>query len=668
MPLLRDVKDQLGSSYLLEHADNPVRWRTWGEDALAEARRLDRPIFLSVGYAACHWCHVMAHESFEDEELASLLNEGFIPVKVDREERPDVDALYMAATQLISGHGGWPMSVFTLPDGRPFMAGTYYPPVDRGGQVGFGRLLRALRDGWTNQRAAVEAQADELTNALAREVRFVDQLAPETARLDLAEIRRRLRDELVDKVDADGGFGGAPKFPRPSFVEALLDFDDLDSRRAVSLTLEAMARRGLYDHFGGGFARYSVDGSWHVPHFEKMLSDQALLARCYLRAALVRDRSEWRAVALDTLAFVERDLRVSEGYAASLDADAGGVEGSHVTWTPAEVATALRSSGRDADLNPVLARWRLDDTSFEGRSIPQLGDGEPFETPPRLAAAFDALIAQRARRVPPLRDEKVILEWNAMLATAFLRSDDPPFVARGFELTDGLFVTHFAEATWWRTQHRRAVATAADVAWLMEATLDAFELSGEERWLERADALARYLLEHYWDGPPPDARHPHQGAGIFTQSDTVHDLALRPKEIFDGATPSAHAVSTRSLARLALCRGDDDLLAVAQRLVDLAGSLLLKHPSAVVDLLDGAGFALEGVEVVVPGAPGALAARVRSRAMPRTVLVTGAGASPLLVGRREGLAYVCRGGVCDLPAHDVAQLDAQLDGVAASWR
>jgi hypothetical protein len=273
------------SAYLRQHAENPVDWWTWDQAALDEAARLDRPIFLSIGYAACHWCHVMAHESFEDPAVAAILNEHFVAIKVDREERPDVDALYMAATQLVSGHGGWPMSVFLVPDGRPFMAGTYYPPVERHGQASFTTLLNAMSEAWTNRRDVVEHQAKELSSAIEREVSFIDHLAPYVETLDLVTVRARLRDELVDRFDADGGFGDAPKFPRPSYVEALLAFDDPRARFAVGQTLDAMSRRGLYDHLRGGFARYSVDAQWHVPHFEKMLSDQALLARTYLRAA-----------------------------------------------------------------------------------------------------------------------------------------------------------------------------------------------------------------------------------------------------------------------------------------------------------------------------------------------------------------------------------------------
>jgi uncharacterized protein YyaL (SSP411 family) len=668
MPLLRDVKDQLGSSYLLDHADNPVQWRTWGDDALEEAARSDRPIFLSIGYAACHWCHVMAHESFENQEIANLLNEYFVPIKVDREERPDVDALYMAATQVMTGHGGWPMSVFLLPDGRPFMAGTYYPPHDRGGHVGFDHLLLALHEAWTGQRERIETQAGELTQALSREVSFVDHLAPLDHSIDLVAVRQTLCRELVDQLDADGGFGAAPKFPRPSFIEALLEFDDDEAQHAVAITLDAMSRRGLYDHFGGGFARYSVDGEWHVPHFEKMLSDQALLARCYLDAARLTGRQEWRDVALDTLGFVVRDLRVSDGYAASLDADAGGVEGSHITWTPAEIKSVLAETKEESVFDDVVRRWRIESPgSFEGRSIPRLAAGEAFLTPDALAGAHHALLASRALRTQPGRDEKVILEWNAMLASAFLHSADEYFEGLGFELLHSLVVSHFSDDVWWRTGHRRAHATAGDVAWLIDAAVDAFELNGDDQWLDLASTTARYLIKHFWDGPVPNSTTPNVGRGFFSQSDLSADLTTRPKEIFDGATPSSHAVATRALARLALCRGDHDLLSLAQRLVDLAGSLLVSHPVAVPDLVDAAGFALEGVEIVIPGVQGDLAHHVRSMPMPRTVLITGAGTSPLLAGRETGLAYVCRAGVCRLPVATVTALDAELRESRRPW-
>jgi hypothetical protein len=667
MPLLRDVRDHLGSSYLLDHADNPVAWHTWSDDTLDEATRVDRPIFLSIGYAACHWCHVMAHESFEDPDVAALLNEYFIPIKVDREERPDIDALYMAATQLVSGHGGWPMSVFLFPDGRPFMAGTYYPPVERYGQPSFTALLTAMHDAWASRRDEVERQADELARAMSREVSFIDHLTPFSDTLDLAASRRRLRDELVERVDVDGGFGDAPKFPRPSYIEALLAFSDVGACSAVERTLEAMSRRGLYDHLRGGFARYSVDGEWHVPHFEKMLSDQALLARAYLRAArAMPGHVEWRDVALHTIDFVLSDLAVENGYASALDADAGGVEGSHVTWTPQEVATALQADELEVDLAAALRRWRITGPGeFEGRSIPRLADHEPFTTPNGLLGARDALRRARELRVQPSRDEKVILEWNAMFASALLQSGVADYVDRGTDLLTFLHRTHFADGVWWRTQSLTAYAGASDVAWMIDASIDAYEVTGEDTWLRDAAHCASYLLAHYWDGTVPTSRLAHEGGGLFSISDLVTDLSTRPKEIFDGATPSSHAVACRALARLALCRGDDETLVVAQRLVELAGSLLVNHPGAVPDLVEAAGFALDGVEVVVPGPENDLSRLVRSRHLPRAVLVTGSGTSALLARRHAGLAYVCRAGVCQLPVASVEELDAALRNLEA---
>jgi hypothetical protein len=650
------------SAYLRQHAQNPVDWWPWGHEALEKARELDRPIFLSVGYAACHWCHVMAHESFEDPNIAQLLNDSFIAVKVDREERPDVDTLYMAATQLLNGHGGWPMSVFLLPDGRPFMAGTYYPPQDRPGQSGFPRLLLALADAWANQREAVYTQANELQQAVEREISFVDHLASYEKVIDLPAVRLSLRDELVSRVDGEGGFGLAPKFPRASYVQALLEFDDDESIEAVTRTLDAMARRGLYDHLRGGFARYSVDNVWHVPHFEKMLSDQALLARVYLRASRARaNHPDWRDVALDTLRFVLSDLRVTSGFASSLDADAGGVEGSHVTWSVEEVEQALREADRSLEVPEVLTRWSISSPGlFEGRSIPRLGNGEPFRTPNELRPAQEALRRARSSRVQPGRDEKVILEWNAMFASACLLSGDDELIDQALELLTSLFATHFSNHTWWRTERREAHASASDVAWLCDAHLDAFEATGDDQWLSAAREQARYLLVHYWDGDLPTARSPHVGRGLFSQSDLVTDLPARPKEIFDVATPSNHAVACRALARLALCWNDADLLCTAQRLVELGATLLATHPSAVPDLVEAAGYAIEGTEIVIPGEPNELSKHVRWLPMVRSVLITGHGSSPLLHDRAVGLAYVCRSGTCQLPVSSVDALDGQL--------
>jgi len=603
----------------------------------------------------------MASESFENESTGALLNEHFVSIKVDREERPDVDALYMAATQLMTGHGGWPMSVFLLPDGRPFVAGTYYPPEDRGGQVGFPRLLNAVAEAWRTQPDVVLDQAERLAGALSREVRFIDHLAPFSEQLNLPASRQKLCDELSAQCDEDGGFSTAPKFPRPSYIDALSQSRDEAHRSAAQRTLDAMSRRGLYDHIGGGFARYSVDAEWHVPHFEKMLSDQALLALCYLRASARLGTPEWRDVALETLGFTVRDLRVPQGFASSLDADANHEEGSHIVWTKAQVTAALEEAGCGNLLDEVLERWRITEPGeFEGASIPRLADDVPFTTPDHLRAGLEALRVARAKRVQPGRDQKVILEWNAMLACALLESRDEAFENEGLRLLESLHQTHHDHGTWCRTEALQAHATAADLAWLMDACCTAFEHTGEDQWLDRAIALGGELTTHFWDGPLPTSTTPDVGAGFFAQSDRVDDLRLRGKEIFDGATPSSHAVACRAFARVGLLTASVDHLVVAQRLVTLGASLVATHPGAVPDLLDAAGFALEGTEVVVPGPLSELTHFVRAQALPRAVVVTGTGRSPLLQGRSEGLAYVCKAGVCQLPVSNVEALQQEL--------
>ncbi len=652
------------SAYLRQHATNPVDWWPWGVEALNRARDLDRPLFLSIGYAACHWCHVMAHESFEDAAIAQYLNEHFVAIKVDREERPDIDAIYMAATQLVTGQGGWPMTVFLVPDGRPFLAGTYYPPSDRPGVAGLPRILRAVHDAWTTERAMVVNQAAQLDAAVRREVTFVDHLGPSDEPVDLAPVRRRLRDELVARVDDAGGFGRAPKFPRPSYVDALLDERDEPARRAADLTLRAMAHGGLYDHVNGGFARYSVDDHWRVPHFEKMLSDQALLALSYLRASRETGNSEWREVALQTLDFVRHELATPAGFASSLDADAAGVEGSHITWTPDEVASVLADAHLDDHLEPALRRWQITASgNLDGRSVPALAPDEPFTTPTDLVGVHRALRAARSRRPQPSRDDKVVLEWNAMLVRALFATLDVALVEEGRALLESLRTTHVVDEQWYRIGTGAARATASDLAWLIDAELDAYELSGDDAWLDRASTDAAYLLTHHWDGPVPTRDEPVSGRGIFESSDLVTDVLVRTKSLFDGATPSGHATAVRALARLGLITGRSDLLSAAQLLVELARDVLLQHPSSVPDLVAAAAYALDGVEVVIPGPPGPLSDHVRLTSMRSAVLVTGSGSSPLLVGREAGWAYVCRRNVCQTPVRTVDELDDQLHSI-----
>jgi uncharacterized protein YyaL (SSP411 family) len=650
------------SAYLRQHAENPVDWWEWSPEAFEEARRRDVPIFLSVGYAACHWCHVMAHESFENEEIAAYVNQHFVAIKVDREERPDVDSIYMSATQAVSGHGGWPMSVFLQPDGRAFMAGTYYPPVDRQGHPGFLRLLQAMHDGWENQRPLINRQTEEIARAVEQELSVLDRLQPATSS-SLQEGLDVLESNLIAACDQFGGFSRAPKFPRPSYIAALLDRLHHEPVKAVvTLTLDAMSRRGLYDHLRGGFARYSVDAQWHVPHFEKMLSDQALLALVYLRAdRAMGGGTPWRAVALDTLEFVRNDLRLPRGFASSLDADSNGEEGAHTTWTPEEVAAALDAAGLHDLIEATLYRYELHgDATFEGRYIPQLAPGVPFATPTEFVPVRAALSAVRAQRPQPGRDEKVILEWNAMTAVALFETFEPTLVTDALQLLDDLTASHHVEGVWYRTDGRTSHATAADLAWFATALTSAFEATAEDGFLDRSKAVAEYLLEHHWEGDIPSPVSPHAGSGILSSSKSQSDLPWRARDVFDGATPSGYATATMAFARLAKLTGEERFLVIAERLIGLARPLITEHPTAVPDLLEAALFHEQGLEVVIPGPPGQLLEEARRMFIPHGILVHGGGNSPLLQSRTVGLAYVCRDNSCQTPVDSPVELRRQL--------
>jgi uncharacterized protein YyaL (SSP411 family) len=368
---------------------------------------------------------------------------------------------------------------------------------------------------------------------------------------------------------------------------------------------------------------------------------------------------------MGTINFVLRDLSVPDGLASSLDADSGGHEGAHVTWTPGEVAAALEDAGLGDSVDGVLHRWSIDDRGeFEGRSIPHLAEGEPFRTPPSLQPAVDVLLAVRARRPQPGRDEKVVLEWNAMFLCALFETNDASLTNEATGRLAHLHRTHFERRVWWRTEAQRAHATAADLGWLINAHVSAFEATGEDHWLTAVPGLFNYLLAHYWDGESPRASHQGLGQGLFTTSDLADALVTRPKEIFDAATPSAHGVVAVAAARFAMVAADDDASAVATRLIDLAGVLIDEHPASVPELVRAFGFVSEGREIVIPGAPGPLADLVRRRFVPASVLVTGTGSSPLLHEREVGRAYVCRQRVCSLPVRDLGELAAQL-GVLA---
>ena len=665
------------SLYLRQHADNPVDWWPWGDDAFDEARRRDVPVLLSIGYAACHWCHVMAHESFEDPAIAALVNARTVPIKVDREERPDVDALYMSATQAMTGHGGWPMTVFLTHEALPFLAGTYFPPVPRHGQPGFPDVLDAVADAWATRREDVLAQADHLADAVRAEATLVDDLAATGPAPGSRARLERLVDVLVARFDPrDGGFSPAPKFPHPTWVEAALASwvatGREDARTAATVTLDAMARGGLFDHVAGGFARYSVDATWSVPHFEKMLSDQALLARAYLRASSWLEEPSYGWVARRTLDFVLDTMRVDGGFASGIDADAGGTEGAHVVLTTATATAALDAAGLAAIAPATVARYSLADVGpVDGACVPRLARGEDLEGTADDADARTALLAARAHLATPAIDDKVLLEWNAMLAAvlaeAAWRLGEPRYGDEALALVTTLRATHRADGRWRRRAGEAApLATSADLAWLVEALVCCFELDGDVAHLSAAGAVAEDLVAGHWDGPRPTAEHPGLGGGLFQSHADATGLLVRAKDVLDGATPSGSSAAAHAFARLAMATSDDGWRALADRLVELGGPLLDAQPNATATLVVAACHLDDGVEVAVPGEAGEMLAAARAAAPPFSVLAFGDGPLGLLAHRARGQCYVCWRSTCDAPLAEPGSVAPALT-TAARW-
>ena len=661
---------QASSPYLRQHAENPVDWYPWGEAAFARALEEDKPLFVSVGYAACHWCHVMAHESFEDPRVAEALANDFVSVKVDREERPDVDAVYMGAVQAMTGAGGWPMSVFCTPDGRPFFAGTYFPPTDRHGMPSFRRVLDAVATAWHERREEVEAQASALSAALVNEATAVDRLvAGETATTTVPDATRLL-DEVVDELatrfdDRFGGFGPAPKFPRPTFVELCLRHHlrsgKESSLRMATRTLDAMAAGGIYDHLEGGFARYSTDAQWLVPHFEKMLTDQALLVRIYVRAWQVTTEPRYLQVATETIDFVLETMAApAGGLCASLDADAGGVEGGHATWTPAEVREALFQTDL-GEVTSAACDWYgiTDEGNWqEGRSVPRRPIGAPLERPPEIDAARRAMLNARRQRPRPARDDKVLTEWNAMFVAALAEAaavcGNPEWAAHAVTLGNSLFARHRRQdGRWLRAAGGAIPAFAADHAWVVECCTRLAELTGRARWTARAEEVAGQLLDLFADDG---------SGGLFTSGHDAERLVVRAKDVVDAAVPSANAIAAQAFVRLAMLTGRTRWRDAGAKLVARAAPLLRDQPLAVADTVIASLVADGGAEIVVSGDRPDLLAEVRARWLPDAVVAWGEPtASPLWLERaEEGAAYVCRHFACAAPASDPATLRAQL--------
>jgi uncharacterized protein YyaL (SSP411 family) len=635
------------SPYLLQHRDNPVDWFPWGGEALDRARVLDRPILLSVGYSACHWCHVMERESFEDAATAAYMNEHFVCVKVDREERPDVDALYMEAVQAISGQGGWPMTVFCDPEGVPFYGGTYFPPDEGRGLPSFRMVMEAVVEAFEGRRGELRERAAETRARLGA----IGAIEPAGESPGAALLEGALETLRAAADGERGGFGGAPKFPPAGALELLLARGEPGH---VERTLDAMIAGGIYDQLGGGFCRYSVDAAWLVPHFEKMLYDNALLARAYLHGWRALGHERYRRACEETLDWALREMRGPEGgFYSALDADSEGEEGRFYVWTPTQVRAALGEAA-----GPVLDYYGVSETgNFEGRSILHRPGGAAAPEPDGLRAARGALFEARSERVRPGLDDKRLAAWNALMlaalaeAGAVLGREDYLEAARrcaGFvlgEMRDG-------EGRLLRTYKEgeaRLNAYLEDHAFLLEALLTLYEATFEPRWFEEAEALAKTTIARFGD--------PDRG-GFFSTSDDHEELIARRKEVGDHPIPSGNSSMALGLLRLAALTGDRAYEQQAEGVLRLFAKAAPRQPDAFAHLLRALDFQLAPTkEVALVGEDlAALAAIVRAKYRPHQVLAGGREGSttpPLLRDRpaqdNRPTAYVCESFTCKAP-------------------
>ena len=652
------------SAYLRQHAENPVDWYPWGDEAFAAATARDLPVFISIGYAACHWCHVMAHESFEDPATAELLNKKFISIKVDREEHPDVDAIYMEAVQSMTGSGGWPMTIFCDHERRPFFGGTYFPKTANHGMPAFTSLLEAVSSAWIDKRDELAHQSAELIEAIEQ------RLAPPTGTGTLPSAIALVSaavDRFTEIYDPNfGGVGSAPKFPQAPMLELLLRADQMgiaSAREMVENTLAAMASGGIYDQLGGGFARYSVDRSWTIPHFEKMLYDQAALARLYLHAYLAFGDPRWRQICTETLDYVLGELAISNsGLASAEDADSEGEEGRFYVWTAESATHALDVAGFSGDVDAVLAWYGLDlEPNFEhGTSALIRSQRGDLIRPPEIEAARAILWNSRGGRVRPGLVDNVLTEWNAMatsvLAEAGSALGEERFLNAAISLGEFLLDNLRREDGRWLRAFQDGKAAhlgvATDYAWLTDAFTRLGEATGVAKWLDAAKRCADDLIRIF---SAPDG-------GFFLSGDDAEGLPVRPRDSFDGVVPGAVSAATAALVRLGALLGDEVLIARAQACVDSSTEALIKAPLALAHLI-GSIVQLQfgSLELVVGANVPELLETVRSRYLPDAVLLVGERTdSPLWEEKDDGFVYVCRGGVCLAPAADLDSLNTTL--------
>jgi uncharacterized protein YyaL (SSP411 family) len=662
------------SPYLLQHAHNPVDWYPWGSEALERAKAEDRPIFVSIGYSACHWCHVMERESFEDEATAALMNEHFVSIKVDREERPDLDDVYMAAVQAMTGSGGWPMSVFLTPDLHPFFGGTYFPPEDRHGMPAFPRVLEAVGDAYRSRRAEIELQARQLTDHLRAQLAVsAGSSEPVRGQLEQAVVRLASTFEPVE-----GGFGGAPKFPAPMTLEFLLRSwrrtRDERTLRMVTVTLDRMADGGIHDQLGGGFARYSTDAHWLVPHFEKMLYDNALLAHCYLEGWRATGTQRYADVARDTLDFMLRDLQTDGGaFAAALDADSEGEEGRFYVWSYDEFMMVLARAGLDDDEQRVLAAyWGVTrEGNWEGRTVLHVEGSAPEQLVGRgRAALFDA----RQRRPRPARDEKQLAAWNGMalraLAHGALVLGDARYAAAAERLVAFIRAQLLrADGRLWRTARDGTAHTpgfSEDYANIADGLLAAHAALGRADDLVLAESVVRRMIADFWDVE----------SGTLYDTSAEHEATFaRPRSLIDSATPAANSVAADVLLRLALLTGEADDDRRARSILRAVAPALDRQPSMFGRMLAAVDRSLgHPADAVIAAEANDERARELREAVARPYApdLVIASVAPgdataewsIFVGKApvdgEATAFVCRGYACEEPTSDPARAAQQV--------
>jgi uncharacterized protein YyaL (SSP411 family) len=662
------------SPYLLQHANNPVDWYPWGDEALNRSRTEDKPILLSIGYSACHWCHIMAHESFDNTNIANFMNENFINIKVDREERPDLDSIYMQAVQAITGSGGWPLTVFLTPDGKPFFGGTYFPPEDRRGMPGFNRVLKTVADAYKNRRGEIEEAAGQIVAALTAKTRGGGK---ETLVVDILEQAYLTLQKDFD--NENGGFGSAPKFPQPMALEFLLRYfhraQDKTVVEMVNFTLEKMAKGGIYDQIGGGFHRYATDSIWLVPHFEKMLYDNALLSRIYLQAYVVTGKQLFRSVVEQTIDYVLREMASPRGaFYSTQDADSEGIEGKYYLWTPQEIEEVVgKQDGRIVtDYFDVTANG-----NFEGQNILHVVKELEPEASRIIDQAKVSLLRRREQRVKPGRDEKILASWNGLMLASLAeaacvlehRAYLAAAVANGSFLLDSMIKSGFLQHTY-NDGRAKLDGYLDDYAMVIEGLLTLHQATLRGEWLRQATKLAKIMVEQFWD----------EATGVFYDTGEKHEnLFIRPQSTFDNALPSGASEATMVLLKLGWLTDNHGFEQIGALSLRSVRELMSQHPLGFSNWLCTLDFYLsEPRQIAIIGsiddpATSELLHTLCSIWLPNKVVAAYDPDEPTAVldlrlfeNRRminnQPTVYVCHHYSCQKPVNDPVSLAAQLRG------